>query len=158
MYLTTTITIPFFSALAVGPRLAFWSWAHSFLPSSSLAFLPVREPLEILFWRTTEALPISTTPVVLHSYSGSIHLAILLFASLARAPSSPRTNAIFLASWRGNRKTPTPLIPQFATDKMSDYKNGTAGRSKAKKGHCKRFWWVYLLVLIIIIVIVVPCM
>lgn len=41
---------------------------------------------------------------------------------------------------------------------MSDYKSGTAGRSKAKKGHCKRFWWVYLLVLIIIIVIVVPCM
>ncbi|KAI0176782.1 hypothetical protein BJ166DRAFT_7732 [Pestalotiopsis sp. NC0098] len=40
---------------------------------------------------------------------------------------------------------------------MSDYKSGTAGRSKAKKGHCKRFWWVYLLVLIIIIVIVVPC-
>ncbi|ETS87957.1 hypothetical protein PFICI_01785 [Pestalotiopsis fici W106-1] len=40
---------------------------------------------------------------------------------------------------------------------MSDYKNGTAGGSKAKRGHCKRFWWVYLLVLIVIIVIVVPC-
>ncbi|ORY62172.1 uncharacterized protein BCR38DRAFT_347157 [Pseudomassariella vexata] len=28
--------------------------------------------------------------------------------------------------------------------------------SKASKGHCKRFWWVYILVLVVIVVIVVP--
>lgn len=31
-------------------------------------------------------------------------------------------------------------------------------RSKGAAGHCKRFWWVYLLVLAVIIVVVVPCM
>ncbi|KAF7536517.1 hypothetical protein G7054_g4458 [Neopestalotiopsis clavispora] len=40
---------------------------------------------------------------------------------------------------------------------MSDYKNGAAGGSKAKRGHCKKFWWVYLLVLVVIVVIVVLC-
>ncbi|KAK9418198.1 hypothetical protein SUNI508_08392 [Seiridium unicorne] len=40
---------------------------------------------------------------------------------------------------------------------MTDKTYGTAGKSKAKGGYCKRFWWVYLLVLIIIVVIVVPC-
>lgn len=30
------------------------------------------------------------------------------------------------------------------------------GKSKSSAGHCKRFWWVYLLVLVVIVVIVVP--
>lgn len=33
-----------------------------------------------------------------------------------------------------------------------------ATKSKGAAGHCKRFWWVYLVVLAVIIVVVVPCM
>ena len=43
---------------------------------------------------------------------------------------------------------------------MSD--NGKAGiahydsNGSVKKGHFKRFWWVYLLVLVVVVAIVVP--
>ena len=43
---------------------------------------------------------------------------------------------------------------------MSDNgKQGAAHYDNAqahRKGHCRRFWWVYLLVLLVIVVIVVP--
>ena len=36
---------------------------------------------------------------------------------------------------------------------------GIAGqKSKASKGHCKRFWWIYLAVFVVIVMIVVLCM
>lgn len=39
-----------------------------------------------------------------------------------------------------------------------DYTIDDAKRSKGIKGHCGRFWWVYLLIFLAIIVIVVPIM
>ncbi|KAK8125348.1 uncharacterized protein PG998_001107 [Apiospora kogelbergensis] len=33
----------------------------------------------------------------------------------------------------------------------------TGQKSKASKGHCKRFWWIYMAVLAVIVLIVVPC-
>jgi len=44
---------------------------------------------------------------------------------------------------------------------MSDKGGVSVGQYEggaSRKGHCKRFWWVYLLVLIVIVVIVVPVM
>ncbi|KAK8056025.1 hypothetical protein PG993_001252 [Apiospora rasikravindrae] len=35
---------------------------------------------------------------------------------------------------------------------------GIAGpKSKGAKGHCKKFWWIYVLLLVVSVVIVVPC-
>lgn len=33
-----------------------------------------------------------------------------------------------------------------------------SAKSKSAAGHCKRFWWVYLVALALIIIVVVPCM
>ncbi|KAH8202618.1 hypothetical protein TruAng_003219 [Truncatella angustata] len=39
---------------------------------------------------------------------------------------------------------------------MSETTHSSTGKPKARNGHCKRFWWLYLLILVVIVVIVVP--
>ncbi|KAI0385798.1 hypothetical protein F5Y04DRAFT_276321 [Hypomontagnella monticulosa] len=40
---------------------------------------------------------------------------------------------------------------------MEHTENGGGPGRKSEKGHCKRFWWAYVLVALLIIVIAVPC-
>ncbi|KAI2464082.1 hypothetical protein F4781DRAFT_425844 [Annulohypoxylon bovei var. microspora] len=51
-------------------------------------------------------------------------------------------------------------MAETANEGITSIGHGTNGKnaSKSSKGHCKRFWWVYVLIILIIaIAVVVPC-